>query len=112
MLLIGRTLAASFGIHEVCQHRCAGASRVADKDRIENGLVKRKRYRVANFFGGMLTRKIDAKKVVIWTFAIWSAATVYVGFTHSLTVLLACRLILGLAEGVYWPQQWRLVLFC
>src|ERR1700759_3468972 len=40
-------------------------------------------YAVANFFGGMLTRKIDAKKVVIWTFAIWSAATVYVGFTHS-----------------------------
>ncbi|CAG9194850.1 Sugar transport-related, membrane protein [Paraburkholderia sabiae] len=64
-------------------------------------------YAVANFFGGMLTRNVDAKKVVIWTFAIWSAATVYVGFTHSLAVLLACRVILGVAEGVYWPQQSR-----
>lgn len=64
-------------------------------------------YAVANFFGGMLTRNIDAKKVVVWSFAIWSAATVYVGFTGSLAVLLACRLILGLAEGVYWPQQSR-----
>ena len=64
-------------------------------------------YAVANFFGGMLTRSVDAKKVVVWTFAIWSAATVYVGFTDSLTMLLVCRLILGLAEGVYWPQQSR-----
>lgn len=64
-------------------------------------------YAVANFFGGIFTRSVDAKKVVIWTFAIWSAATVYVGFSSSLTVLLVCRLILGLAEGVYWPQQSR-----
>lgn len=31
----------------------------------------------------------------------------YVGFTDSLAALLACRLILGVAKGVYWPQQSR-----
>jgi MFS family permease len=64
-------------------------------------------YAVSNVLGGILTRRFDPKPVVIWTFALWSAATVYVGFTSSLAVLLACRLILGIAEGVYWPQQSR-----
>ncbi|MDR5794940.1 MFS transporter [Caballeronia sp. LZ008] len=64
-------------------------------------------YALANVLGGILTRRFDPKPVVIWTFALWSAATVYVGFTSSLVVLLACRLILGVAEGIYWPQQSR-----
>ncbi|WP_250518373.1 MFS transporter [Caballeronia sp. ATUFL_M1_KS5A] len=64
-------------------------------------------YALANVLGGILTRRFDPKPVVIWTFALWSAATVYVGFTSSLVVLLVCRLILGVAEGVYWPQQSR-----
>jgi MFS family permease len=66
-------------------------------------------YAVANVLGGIFTRRWDPKRVVIWTFALWSAATVVVGMTTSLAVLLGCRLILGLAEGVYWPQQSRFV---
>lgn len=64
-------------------------------------------YAFANFFGGILTTRLDPKTVVIWCFAIWSIATLIIGFTSSLFVLLACRLILGVAEGVYWPQQSR-----
>ena len=64
-------------------------------------------YALANVLGGIFTRRFDPKPVVIWSFALWSAATVFVGFTSSLAVLLACRLILGIAEGVYWPQQSR-----
>jgi MFS family permease len=64
-------------------------------------------YAVANVLGGIFTRRWDPKLVVTWTFALWSVATVIVGMTTSLTVLLLCRLILGLAEGVYWPQQSR-----
>jgi MFS family permease len=64
-------------------------------------------YAVANILGGIFTRRFDPKTVVVWTFALWSVATMVVGATSSLTVLLACRLILGLAEGVYWPQQSR-----
>lgn len=64
-------------------------------------------YAVANIAGGILTRRQDPKTVVIWSFALWSLATVAVGFTDSIAVLLACRLILGVAEGIYWPQQSR-----
>jgi MFS family permease len=62
-------------------------------------------YALANVFGGMATWRLDPKPVVIWCFAIWSLATVLMGFTSSLTVLLICRLILGLTEGVYWPPR-------
>jgi MFS family permease len=64
-------------------------------------------YAFSNILGGILTRGIEPKKIVIWTFGIWSVATVFVGFTSSLAVLLICRFILGVAEGVYWPQQSR-----
>jgi MFS family permease len=64
-------------------------------------------YAFANVFGGIATWRFDPKPVVIWCFLVWSVATVFVGFTSSLTVLLICRLILGVAEGVYWPQQSR-----
>jgi len=64
-------------------------------------------YALANIFGGFVTRKLDPKPVVIFCFALWSAGTILVGFTSSVAVLLACRLVLGMAEGVYWPQQSR-----
>jgi MFS family permease len=64
-------------------------------------------YAIANVAGGVLTRKHDPKAIVIWSFAIWSLATVVVGFTSSIAVLLISRFILGVAEGVYWPQQSR-----
>lgn len=64
-------------------------------------------YAVANIVGGFLTRRLDPKAVVIWTFAIWSLGTIVVGMTTSIGVLLASRLILGAAEGIYWPQQSR-----
>ncbi|MDR3405077.1 MAG: MFS transporter, partial [Chthoniobacter sp.] len=64
-------------------------------------------YAFANIFGGWLTKNMDPKPVVIWCFGIWSLGTVIVGFTHSITVLLLCRFILGVAEGIYWPQQSR-----
>lgn len=64
-------------------------------------------YALANIFGGVATRRFDPKQVVIWCFVLWSLATIVVGLTSSLAVLLTCRLILGVAEGIYWPQQSR-----
>ena len=64
-------------------------------------------YAFSNIAGGIITRRIDPKIVVIACFALWSIATVVVGFTSSVAVLLICRLILGVAEGIYWPQQSR-----
>ena len=66
-------------------------------------------YAVANILGGIVTRNMDPKVVVIWCFAIWSLATLVVGLTGSVAVLLVCRLILGVTEGIYWPQQSRFV---
>ncbi|MGI4795307.1 MAG: MFS transporter [Janthinobacterium lividum] len=64
-------------------------------------------YALANVLGGLLTRRYDPKPVVIWCVAIWSVATVIVGFTDAVAVLLVCRFVLGVTEGVYWPQQSR-----
>jgi MFS family permease len=66
-------------------------------------------YLVSNIFGGIATRSIDPKHIVIAMLAVWSAATFATGFIRSLAVLVACRLVIGLAEGVYWPQQSRFV---
>ncbi len=38
---------------------------------------------------------------------LWSVSTVLTGFIHSVVLLLLFRLILGVAEGLYWPQQSR-----
>ncbi|QCP62394.1 MFS transporter (plasmid) [Pantoea sp. SO10] len=64
-------------------------------------------YTISNVLGGLFTRKSDPKRVAIWCVTIWSVATVIVGFTHSIWVLLACRILLGITEGIYWPQQSR-----
>ncbi len=64
-------------------------------------------YTIANVLGGLFTRRADPKRVAIWCVTIWSIATVLIGFTNSIWVLLVCRIILGIAEGIYWPQQSR-----
>ena len=64
-------------------------------------------YAFSNIFGGIFTQRFDPKKVVIWMVLIWSIATVCVGFTSSVYVILICRVILGITEGIYWPQQSR-----
>ncbi|HHS9796947.1 TPA: MFS transporter [Klebsiella quasipneumoniae subsp. similipneumoniae] len=66
-------------------------------------------YTIANILGGLFTRNAEPKKVAIWCVAIWSLATVAIGFTHSVAILLICRAILGITEGIYWPQQSRFV---
>ncbi len=64
-------------------------------------------YAGANIFGGIFTRRADPKWVVISLMALWSLATFFTGLVGSLFTLLAMRAILGIAEGVYWPQQSR-----
>jgi MFS family permease len=64
-------------------------------------------YGFSNFFGGIVTRNIDPKITVIAMMAVWSIATILTGWVTSITLLIVYRLILGVAEGVYWPQQSR-----
>lgn len=64
-------------------------------------------YAFSNILGGVFTQRFDPKKVVIWMVLIWSIATVFVGMTSSVYIIIVCRLILGITEGIYWPQQSR-----
>lgn len=64
-------------------------------------------YAFANVFGGILTRKAEPKTIVILMVFIWSLSTFMTGFLQSVFLLLAFRFILGVTEGVYWPQQSR-----
>lgn len=64
-------------------------------------------YGFSNFFGGIVTRNIDPKITVIAMMAVWSIATILTGWVTSITLLIVYRLILGVTEGVYWPQQSR-----
>ena len=45
-------------------------------------------YGFANILGGVLTRHMDPKPVVMWCFGLWSVATVAVAFSNSVVVLL------------------------
>jgi MFS family permease len=64
-------------------------------------------YGFANFFGGILTYKMNPKTVVIVVYALWSIATLLTGWVNSVGLLIFFRLILGIGEGIYWPQQSR-----
>ena len=65
-------------------------------------------YAIFNIAGGFLTLNADPKRVLIGCVALWSVATLIGGAAGSIWLLLACRFVLGAAEGVYWPQQSRI----
>lgn len=66
-------------------------------------------YAVSNIAGGFLTRRLDPKVVVVGALLVWSAAVILTGFVGSIIAVIVFRAVLGVAEGVYWPQQSRLV---
>lgn len=66
-------------------------------------------YIIANICGGIFTTRFDPKKIAIAMMALWSAATLATGMVHAVALLVICRFVLGIAEGIYWPQQSRFV---
>jgi MFS family permease len=64
-------------------------------------------YLAANLCGGFLTYRIDPKITLIVTVAVFSTCTLVSGFVHSVGLLIFLRVVLGFAEGIYWPQQFR-----
>lgn len=64
-------------------------------------------YLAANLLGGFLTYRIDPRLTLIATVAVFSTCTVLIGFVDSAGVLIALRVAIGFAEGIYWPQQFR-----
>ncbi|XBS68503.1 MFS transporter [Acerihabitans sp. KWT182] len=66
-------------------------------------------YIFANIFGGVFTSRVDPKKIAIFMMGLWSVSTLVTGMAQSVVLLVICRLVLGVAEGIYWPQQSRFV---
>ena len=64
-------------------------------------------YLAANLLGGFLTYRIDPKLTLVVTVAVFSTCTLLAGFVNSIGLLIALRVVLGFAEGIYWPQQFR-----
>ena len=64
-------------------------------------------YAVSNFFGGFITYKLNPKNTIITMSILWSLVTLLTAWVTSLTELVVYRIILGIAEGIYWPQQFR-----
>ncbi len=52
---------------------------------------------------GWLADKFPAAKVLAVGFALWSAATLLTGLSRGFTLLLFCRLLLGVGESVAYP---------
>ncbi|HET6502300.1 MAG TPA: MFS transporter [Amycolatopsis sp.] len=65
-------------------------------------------YAVANVFGGLAPRRLDPKITLVIMVALWSVSVVLTGFVTSVALLLVYRIVLGVAEGAYWPQQSRI----
>jgi MFS family permease len=65
-------------------------------------------YLAANLVGGFLTSRLDPKATLVVTVVVFSLSQLLTGWIHSVGLLIALRIVLGFAEGVYWPQQFRL----
>ena len=66
-------------------------------------------YAAASPLAGFLADRACRSRVVVWSLACWSLVTLATGFSHSVTFLLACRVLLGLAECAYLPAAIALI---
>lgn len=64
-------------------------------------------YALANFFGGFFTSKLNPKATIIIMVFLWSVLQIATAWITSPVTLIVFRIILGVAEGIYWPQQFR-----
>ncbi|TCW17729.1 sugar phosphate permease [Raoultella sp. BIGb0138] len=64
-------------------------------------------YALANFFGGFLTNRLNPKITIVTMVLLWSIVQIMTAWISSAALLIAFRIILGIAEGIYWPQQFR-----
>ncbi|WP_213989421.1 MFS transporter [Sodalis sp. dw_96] len=64
-------------------------------------------YALSNFFGGFLTYRLNPKTTIIAMVFIWSLAQIFTAWVTTPALLITYRIILGIAEGIYWPQQFR-----
>lgn len=66
-------------------------------------------YALASPFSGYLCDRVSRSRIITWTLAGWSLATVLAGFSRAPWQLLAMRLVLGLVESMFVPAAMALV---
>lgn len=59
--------------------------------------------------GGYLADRYSRKKVIVLSVAIWSAVTLWTGYTSSFPEMLATRLLMGISEACYIPAALALI---
>lgn len=60
-------------------------------------------------FGGYLADRYSRKKVIVLSVAVWSAVTLWTGYTSSFPEMLATRLLMGISEACYIPAALALI---
>lgn len=66
-------------------------------------------YGILSPFGGFLADKYNRKKVIIFSVSVWSAVTLWTGFTSSFEEMLVSRFFMGLSEACYIPAALALI---
>ncbi|MGC4235117.1 MAG: MFS transporter [Niabella sp.] len=66
-------------------------------------------YGLLSPFGGYLADKYSRKAVIIFSVAVWSAATVWTGWVSSFEEMVAARIVMGASEAFYIPAGLALI---
>jgi MFS transporter, Spinster family, sphingosine-1-phosphate transporter len=66
-------------------------------------------YGILSPFGGFLADRYSRKKVIIFSVAVWSLATVWTGYVSSFEEMLAARIVMGVSEAFYIPAGLALI---
>jgi len=66
-------------------------------------------YGILSPFGGFLADKYSRKKVILFSVSVWSAVTLWTGFTSSFEEMLISRFFMGLSEACYIPAALALI---
>jgi predicted MFS family arabinose efflux permease len=66
-------------------------------------------YGLLSPFGGFFADKYSRKKVIVFSVSIWSAVTLWTGFTSSFNEMLIARVFMGLSEACYIPAALALI---
>ena len=62
-------------------------------------------YGLCNFVTGPIGDLVGGRRGVIWAISAWTVLMVAMGFTSSFAVMLALRIVLGLAESIMTPAS-------
>ena len=66
-------------------------------------------YAIASPFAGNIADRFSRSQIVTWSLIAWSLVTVSTGLVQSVTMLLAMRVVLGVAESFYLPAAGALL---